>query len=87
MAVSLLKNRSLAALIAAEIVSSLGSRITFLALPWFVLVTTGSPSRMGVVLAVQLAPVALLGVLSGSVVAEAGAHAARCSSPISPACR
>ena len=71
---SILKNRSLAALITAEIVSSLGSRITFLALPWFVLVTTGSASRMGVVLAVQLAPVALLGILSGSVVAKLGAR-------------
>ena len=66
---SILRNRSLAALIAAEIVSSLGSRITFLALPWFVLVTTGSAARMGIVLAVELAPVALLGIPSGAVVA------------------
>jgi MFS family permease len=72
--VSILRNRSLVALIVAEIVSSLGSRITFLALPWFVLVTTGSASKMGVVLAVQLAPVALLGILSGSVVATLGAR-------------
>ena len=71
---SILRNRSLAALITAEIVSSLGSRITFLALPWFVLVTTGSASKMGIVLAVELAPVALLGVLSGSAVARFGAR-------------
>jgi MFS family permease len=71
---SILRNRSLAALILAEIVSSLGSRITFLALPWFVLVTTGSAARMGIVLAVELAPVALLGILSGSVVARLGAR-------------
>jgi hypothetical protein len=50
--VQILRNRSLAALIAAEVVSSLGSRITFLALPWFVLVTTGSAAKMGIVLAV-----------------------------------
>ena len=74
LAVSILRNRSLAALIAAEIVSSLGSRITFLALPWFVLVTTGSAARMGIVLAVELAPVALLGIPSGAVVARLGAR-------------
>jgi MFS family permease len=73
-AVSILRNRSLAALIAAEIVSSLGSRITFLALPWFVLVTTGSAAKMGIVLAVEMAPVALLGIPSGAVVARLGAR-------------
>lgn len=72
--VSIRRNRSLAALIAAEIVSSLGSRITFLALPWFVLVTTGSAAKMGIVLAVELAPVALFGIPSGSLVARLGAR-------------
>jgi MFS family permease len=71
---SILRNRSLAALIVAEIVSSLGSRITFLALPWFVLVTTGSAAKMGIVLAVEMAPVALLGIPSGAVVARLGAR-------------
>jgi len=47
--------------------------MTFLALPWFVLTTTGSTARMGVVLAVELAPVALLGIPSGAVVARLGA--------------
>ena len=49
--------------------------MTFLALPWFVLVTTGSPTRMGVVLAAELAadrdprdPV------SGAVIARFGAR-------------
>ena len=83
---SILRNRGLAALIVAEIVSSLGSRITFLALPWFVLVTTGSAARMGIVLAVEMAPIALLGIPAersspGSV------RAARCRSPISLVCR
>ena len=36
----------IAALVAAEIVSILGSRMTYLALPWFVLVTTGSVAKM-----------------------------------------
>jgi MFS family permease len=71
---SILRNRGLAALIVAEMVSSLGSRITFLALPWFVLVTTGSAARMGIVLAVEMAPIALLGIPSGAVVARLGAR-------------
>jgi len=48
--------------------------MTFLALPWFVLVTTGSPAKMGIALAVELAPVALLGVPSGTVVSRLGAR-------------
>jgi hypothetical protein len=58
----ILRNRSLLALLAAELVSRAGSQMTFLALPWFVLVTTGSPAKMGIVLAVELLPTALLGV-------------------------
>ncbi len=48
--------------------------MTFLALPWFVLVTTGSATRMGLVLAVELTPVALLGIPSGAVIARFGAR-------------
>jgi MFS family permease len=70
----LLRRRGLAPLLAAEVVSSLGTTMTFLALPWFVLVTTGSPARMTVVSAVQLAPVALFGILSGGLVARLGAR-------------
>ena len=61
------------ALVGAQIVSGLGSRMTFLALPWFVLATTGSAAKMGVVLAVEMAPVALLGIPSGAVVSRLGA--------------
>jgi MFS family permease len=69
-----LRQRPLVALLFAEVVSSLGSQMTFLALPWFVLVTTGSPARMGVVLGVELLPVALLGIPSGTLVAKLGAR-------------
>jgi MFS family permease len=60
------------ALVVAELVSVLGSRMTYLALPWFVLVTTGSPGRMSIVLAVQIAPMAVLGIPSGSLVQRLG---------------
>ena len=48
--------------------------MTFLALPWFVLVTTGSATKMGIVLAVELLAVAVLGIPSGTVVARLGAR-------------
>jgi MFS family permease len=70
----LLRRRGVAPLLAAEVISSLGTQMTFLALPWFVLVTTGSPARMTVVLAVQLLPVALLGIPSGTLVTRLGAR-------------
>ena len=57
----------------AEVVSSLGTQMTFLALPWFVLSTTGSTTKMTLVLAAELAPVALLGIPSGAVLARLGA--------------
>src|SRR3989337_2855083 len=69
-----LLQRGILALLSAEIISSLGSQMTFLALPWFVLTTTGSTTRMGVVLAVELLPIALLGIPSGTVVSRLGAR-------------
>ena len=69
-----LRSRPIAALISAQVVSSLGSQMTFLALPWFVLRTTGSPTRMSVVLAAELLPIAVLGIPSGSVIARLGAR-------------
>ena len=70
----MIRNRPIAALVAAEGVSSIGTRLTWLALPWFVLVTTGSPTRMGFVFAAELVPMALLGVPSGAFVQRIGAR-------------
>ena len=71
---SVLRSRPLVALLTAEGISSLGSQMTFLALPWFVLVTTGSAARMSIVLATELLPVALLGIPSGAVISKIGAR-------------
>lgn len=71
---SLLRSRGVRPLLAAELVSALGSQMTFLALPWFVLVTTGSAARMGVVLGVQLLPIGLFGIPSGALVSRLGAR-------------
>ncbi len=71
---NVLRARGVAALVGSQVVSGLGSQMTFLALPWFVLATTGSPTRMGVVLAAELAPVAVLGIPSGAAIARYGAR-------------
>jgi predicted MFS family arabinose efflux permease len=62
------------ALVLAELVSVLGTRMTYLALPWFVLVTTGSAGKMSLVLAAELVPMALLGVPSGTLVQRLGSR-------------
>jgi predicted MFS family arabinose efflux permease len=70
----MLRNRGLLALLAAEVVSTTGSMMTWLALPWFVLSTTGSPSRMGIVLAAEAAGVAAFGIPGGHLAARLGAR-------------
>jgi len=66
------KRTPLAALVSAEIISILGTRMTYLALPWFVLVTTGSAAKMSLVLVAELLPTALFGILSGTLVERLG---------------
>jgi MFS family permease len=69
-----LRNRQLAALVVARFVSLTGTNMTTVALPWFVLATTGSTVRMGLVLAVQLIPAVVLGTFSGTAVAALGSR-------------
>ena len=68
----LLRNRGLLGLLARDTVSMTGSQMTMLALPWFVLTTTGSPAQMAIVLAVESASLAIFGFLSGNLVARLG---------------
>jgi predicted MFS family arabinose efflux permease len=70
----MLRNRGLLALLAAEVVSTTGSMMTWLALPWFVLSSTGSASRMGIVLAAEAAGVAAFGIPGGHLAARLGAR-------------
>src|ERR1700723_3993450 len=69
-------SRPLTALLLSEVISSLGSLMSVVALPWFVLTTSGSPTRMGIVLAAESAPLLLLAVPSSAVVARLGARRA-----------
>ena len=52
------------ALFVADVVSVLGSRVSMLAIPWLVLVTTGSATKMGLVAGAEMLPYVLSGVLA-----------------------
>jgi MFS family permease len=68
------RKSAVGALVIAETVSMIGTRMTYLALPWFVLVTTGSPGKMSLVLAAEILPMAVLGVPSGALVQRLGSR-------------
>jgi MFS family permease len=69
---SLMRNPVIRRVIVSDLVSRLGSRMSYLALPWFVLVTTGSATRMGLTFGVELLPVAILGIPSAKVISRLG---------------
>lgn len=60
------------ALLTANLISRIGSTLTVIALPWFVLQTTGSAAKAGITLAVETVPIALAGVLAGTLVDRVG---------------
>ena len=68
----LLRHPGLLGLLARDTVSMTGSQMTALALPWFVLTTSGSATRMAIVLAVESASMAVFGFLSGNIAARLG---------------
>ncbi len=59
------RNRGLIGILAREVISLTGSQMTWVALPWFVLTTTGSATRMTLVMATEAAAVALGGFAGG----------------------
>ncbi len=69
---SLLRDRRISALLAAEVISSLGTQMTWLALPWFVLRTTGSPQQMTWVIIAEVVPVGVLGFWGGAIASRVG---------------
>ena len=66
------RDRSLLGLITAELVSLTGSSMTFVALPFFVLKTTGSTEKMGWVLAAEMLPIAIFGIPAGTLISKLG---------------
>ena len=66
--------RGLVVLFVADVLSAVGSRISMVAIPWLVLVTTGSAARMGLVAAVEMVPYIVASVMAGPVIDNLGAR-------------
>ena len=66
--------RGLIGLLSAEAVSLVGTRMSMLAVPWFVLITTGSATRTGLAAFAELAPYVLMQAVGGPVVDKFGAR-------------
>ncbi|ADB35059.1 major facilitator superfamily MFS_1 [Kribbella flavida DSM 17836] len=86
---------SLVTLFAADILSALGTRVSAVAIPWLVLMTTGSAAKMGLIAAAEMLPYALTGVLAApladrfglrrtSIVTDAGSALAMVTVILSP---
>jgi MFS family permease len=69
-----MSRRPLVALLIAETVSAIGTRMAALALPWFVLATTGSAVKTGVVAFAELLPYVLASALGGPWIDRLGAR-------------
>src|SRR5918994_7650960 len=62
----------LVALLAADAISLTGNAMGFVAIPWFVLVTTGSATLTGIVAALTFAPTVLATFFGGAIVDRLG---------------
>ncbi len=60
------------ALFAANAVSNIGNVLTMVAVPWFVLQTTGSASKTGIVAAMTVLPAIIAGIFGGTIVDRTG---------------
>lgn len=66
--------RPLVAFLTAEIISMVGTRMTAIALPWFVLATTGSATKTGAVAFAELLPYVLASAFGGPLIDRLGAR-------------
>ncbi|MEU8548507.1 MFS transporter [Streptomyces roseoverticillatus] len=64
--------RPLAGVLGATAVSLTGTRVSAIALPWFVLVTTGSAAQTGLVAFCEMTPYVLVKMFTGPLVDRAG---------------
>lgn len=58
--------------LASDTISLLGARLTMVAMPWFVLTTTGSATATGIIAAAELAPMVLIKAASGPLIDRVG---------------
>jgi len=72
--VSTVEARPLYGWLGADAISLMGTRVSMIALPFFVLTTTGSPEKTGLVALAELLPLVVLKVLGGPVIDRVGAR-------------
>ncbi|WP_406841556.1 MFS transporter (plasmid) [Streptomyces sp. AHU1] len=66
------RRRALRLVLFAEVLSMSGAQLSAVAMPWFVLETTDSSTDMGIVMAAQMAAVAVFGALGASLTGRLG---------------
>lgn len=66
------RKRSLFGLLTAEALSMTGSQVSFVTVPWLVLVTTGSAAHTGLVGFAEILPYVLAGLLGGPLIDRLG---------------
>lgn len=62
----------LIAFLVANVVSICGTKVSAIAIPWFVLITTGSPVKTGVVALAEMAPLVLVKAVGGPLIDRVG---------------
>ncbi|MEU4191220.1 MFS transporter [Kribbella sp. NPDC026611] len=62
----------LLAFLIANVVSICGTKVSAIAVPWFVLITTGSPVKMGIVALAEMAPLVLVKAIGGPMIDRVG---------------
>jgi MFS family permease len=68
------RRRPLWGYLTAEAISATGTRVSMIAVPWFVLTSTGSATRTGLVAFAEMAPMVVLQALSGPLIDRLGAR-------------
>ncbi|MFF0264796.1 MFS transporter [Kribbella sp. NPDC004536] len=69
------KNRApLVAFLVANVVSICGTKVSAIAIPWFVLITTGSPVKTGLVALAEMAPLVIVKAVGGPLIDKVGAR-------------
>jgi MFS family permease len=64
----------LVAFLVANVVSICGTRVSAIAIPWFVLITTGSPIKTGLVAMAEMAPLVIVKAVGGPLIDKVGAR-------------
>jgi MFS family permease len=69
------RNRApLVAFLVANVVSICGTKVSAIAIPWFVLITTGSPLKTGLVALAEMAPLVVVKAVGGPLIDKVGAR-------------